>query len=148
MLKTKLMNTCMITNQKGEVLVQERANSWKGIAFPGGKVEECEGIVDSTIREIKEETGLVISDLKLCGIKTWFDCIDKITNIVFCFKTSTYSGKLTSLCNEGKNFWVNPDEIRNLNMADNFEATLDLYNKNITEILWKKENDKWDETRY
>ena len=39
------------------------------------------------------------------------------------------------------------DELRNLKLADNFEATLNLYENNITEILWKKDND-WTTALY
>ena len=35
----KLTNMCKIINpETGKVLVQERIKSWKGIAFPGGKI--------------------------------------------------------------------------------------------------------------
>ena len=55
----------------GKVLVQDRIKSWKGISFPGGHVEEGESFVDSAVREIKEETGLDIYDLKSCGVIHW-----------------------------------------------------------------------------
>lgn len=146
-MECKLMNICMIKNKEGKVLVQDRTNNWIGVAFPGGKVEKGEGIVESTIREIKEETGLEVFELKLCGLKTWINNETKITNIVFCFKTDKYKGEFIPECNEGKNFWVTMDKVRNLKLADNFEATLNLYENNITEILWKKDND-WTTTLY
>ncbi len=147
-MEAKLMNLCLIENDKGEVLVQVRIKRWTGIAFPGGKIEPCESIVESTKREVKEETGLAITDLKLCGIKTWFDIDEKITNVVFCFRTNNYKGKLIEECEEGKHYWVKKDDVRNLEMADTFEATLDLYDTDMTEILWRKANDVWEEIRY
>ena len=46
----ELTNMCMIYNDNGFVVIQNRIKSWKGITFPGGHVELGESIVDSTIR--------------------------------------------------------------------------------------------------
>jgi 8-oxo-dGTP diphosphatase len=63
--KVVLTNMVMIQDTTtGKVLVQERTRSWKGLSFPGGHVDEGESLVDSAIREIKEETGLEIKNLK------------------------------------------------------------------------------------
>lgn len=121
--KIILSNMCMIIKDD-EVLVQDRIKSWCGVAFPGGHVEKHESIVDSTIREIKEETGLTISNLKLCGIKQWFK--DDVRNICFLFKTSTFEGELTSN-DEGKNFFVKRSELKNYKLASNFEIMLQVF---------------------
>lgn len=55
----------------GEVLVQQRAKSWKGIAFPGGHAEPGESLLACAVREIYEETGLRVSDLQSCGLVDW-----------------------------------------------------------------------------
>lgn len=61
-----LTNMCMIYDDD-QILVLDRKNSnWLGISFPGGHVEPKESFVSSVIREVKEETGLVISDVRLC----------------------------------------------------------------------------------
>ena len=47
---------CMIYNDKGEILVQMRTKKdWSGLTFPGGHVEDNETLIDSVIREMKEE---------------------------------------------------------------------------------------------
>lgn len=120
-----LSNMCMIVNGS-KVLVQQRVKSWVGVAFPGGHVEKHESIVDSTIREIKEETGLNISNLKLCGIKQWFK--DDIRYVCFLFKTDTFEGEVTSN-DEGRNFWVERDELKNYVLASNFEIMLEVFEK-------------------
>ena len=54
-------NMCMVYDEKGNVLVQNRVDpEWGGITFPGGHVEKGESFTDSVIREIREETGLTI----------------------------------------------------------------------------------------
>mgnify|MGYP003525365069 CR=1 FL=1 len=54
--KVILSNMCMIYNDKGEILVQMRTKKdWSGLTFPGGHVEDNETLIDSVIREMKEE---------------------------------------------------------------------------------------------
>ena len=66
-----LTNMCMIYDGE-RVLVQDRLDEgWGGITFPGGHVEKGESFTDAVIREIYEETGLVIAAPQLCGIKDW-----------------------------------------------------------------------------
>ena len=64
----ELTNMVMVEDpETGRVLVQKRVKKYCGIAFPGGHVEDGESIYDSAVREIREETGLEIRDLKACG---------------------------------------------------------------------------------
>lgn len=125
--KAEFTNMCMIYDDKGNVLVQNRVKSWCGYAFPGGHLEPMESIVDSVIREIKEETGLTISNLELCGIKQAF-MRDGGRYIVFLYKTNCFTGELLSI-DEGKNFWMPLEELKNSKdkLADNFEYMLEVF---------------------
>ena len=74
--KLEITNMVMVQDKStGKVIVQERVKSWCGISFPGGHVENGESIYDSAVREIKEETGLRITNLKYCGIIYEKSCI-------------------------------------------------------------------------
>jgi len=78
MINTKLMNMCMIIDEvTNKVVVQDKINKphRRGITFPGGKVENGESIIDSTIREVKEETGFDVKDLKFSGLIDWYNDI-------------------------------------------------------------------------
>ena len=113
--KCELTNMVMIQNKTtGKVLVQDRMKSWKGLSFPGGHVEVNESIVASAIREVKEETGLCVGNLKSCGIVHWLNNKTFDRYIVFLFKTTEYSGDLISECDEGRHFWITIDELRNI----------------------------------
>ena len=112
--KIEMTNMVMIQDkQTGKVLVQDRAKNWKGLSFPGGHIEDNESIVDSAIREIKEETGLEICSLKPCGIIHWLNKKTFDRFMVFLYKTTEYSGELITESDEGRNFWITVDEMRN-----------------------------------
>lgn len=138
-----LTNMCMIYDGS-RILVQDRRNpDWPGISFPGGHVEEGESFVGSTIREIKEETGLAISNLKLCGVKQWTDMDQKYRYIVFFYKTSDFSGKLES-SDEGKVFWIEKADLMNYCLADGFLEMLEVFdNDDLSENFYWYENNEW-----
>ena len=48
-----------------KILVVENLNSW---CLPGGKREECESLIDATIREAKEETELEVEVAELINV--------------------------------------------------------------------------------
>ena len=108
-----LTNLCMIEDGS-RVLVEEKVGKGaNGVIFPGGHVEEHEPVVDSVIREMKEETGLDIERPRLCGIKEWINA-DGSRYVVFLFKTDRFSGELRSSA-EGRVFWMEKDEVLKTN---------------------------------
>lgn len=81
-----LTNMCMIYDGE-RILVQDRMNpDWPGITFPGGHVEPQESFVESVVREVKEETGLDIENVRLCGVKQFTHREGKYRYIVFFIK--------------------------------------------------------------
>ena len=68
--KIELTNMCLIYDEK-RVLVQEKLGlkeKYKGgLVFPGGHVEPDESLLESVIREMKEETGFTIFNPQPCG---------------------------------------------------------------------------------
>lgn len=122
--------TCMcmvMDHDRQKVLVQERKKSWKGISFPGGHIEDGEGIVEATIREVKEETGLTISDLKACGVVHWFNDRTGERYFVFHYKTETFHGELISETDEGKVYWVDLDQLPHLAWSKGFQERLPMF---------------------
>ena len=100
---------CMIVNGT-KVLVEEKTGKDAGgITFPGGHVETREPVVDSVIREIREETGLTICSPRLCGVKDWIN-EDGSRYVVFLFTADQFSGELASSA-EGRVFWLEKDDV-------------------------------------
>ncbi len=104
-----LTNLCMIVDGT-RILVQDKVGKGAdGIILPGGHVEEHEPIVDSVIREMKEETGLDIESPRLCGVKEWIN-EDGSRYVVFLFRTDRFSGELAS-SDEGRVFWMEKEDV-------------------------------------
>lgn len=114
---------CMVYNDKGEILVQMRTKKdWSGLTFPGGHVEDTEKLIDSVIREMKEETGLTIKNPLLCGIYEW-PRENNSRYLAFLYKTNEFEGEILS-SKEGKVFWVKIDQISNYKLSTDFEDIL------------------------
>lgn len=119
----------MICNsENNQVLVQNKlGKSWGGITFPGGHIENGESITDSVIREVWEETGLLIRNLKHCGIVDYYNT-EKIERwICFLYKTNDYSGTMLEETEEGKIFWTELSELKNMKVARNLDKFLEIF---------------------
>jgi len=138
-----LTNMCMICDGD-KVLVQDRQNpDWPGITFPGGHVEEGESFVSSVIREVKEETGLDIDAVRLCGVKQWSHKRGEYRYIVFLYKTDCFSGKLRD-SEEGKVFWIPLDQMGNYPLAEGFDQMLPVFmQEELTENYHWYEQGEW-----
>lgn len=122
----ELTNMCLVYNEDS-ILVQEKAGTKYngGLVFPGGHVEDGESLRDSMMREIKEETGLTISNPLPCGFKDWIQS-DGTRYIVLLYKTDKYEGELKS-SEEGRVFWLNKKDIPDANLIWNMRELLEIF---------------------
>ena len=87
------------------------------------------------LSEIQEETGLVISNPRLCGVKQWFK--DRERNICFLFKIDKFTGTLKSN-DEFRNFWIERADLSEYKLASNFDIILKVFeNDEISENILK-----------
>lgn len=139
--KVILTNMCMVYDGTNVLVEEKVGKDYKGIIFPGGHLEENEPIVDSVIREIKEETGLTIKSPKLCGVKDWFND-DGSRYIVFLFKTDQFSGELHSSA-EGKVFWTDLSELMNLPIMWHMDSMIHIFSTGEFAELFLDSSDDW-----
>lgn len=85
----KLAVAVMVVNAEDKFLLVK--NFRRGWEFPGGFVEDGEGIKDGAIREVKEESGINIQLTKFFGTE---QDVER-TTCVFLFKGKPVSGQLT-----------------------------------------------------
>ncbi|MCR5419540.1 MAG: 8-oxo-dGTP diphosphatase [Lachnospiraceae bacterium] len=113
---------------------------WLGI---GGKFEDKESPEECLLREVFEETGLILLSYRLRGIITFVSDIYE-TEYMFLYTSDNYEGDLVleednSLtpiingqkkpCNEGTLKWIKIDEIMNLNLWEGDKVFLDRLKK-------------------
>lgn len=141
--KTVLTNMCMIYDDDGNVLVQDRRDSdWGGITFPGGHVEKGESFTDAVIREVYEETGLTIETPQICGIKQWPED-DGSRYIVLFYKTSHFAGELKS-SEEGEVYWTKLSRLKELPLAGGMELMLRVFLEDeVSEYYIYEEDGEW-----
>ena len=142
---TLLLNLCMVEDKTaGKVLVLDKVDEgdgWGGLTFPGGHVEPAESLVGSAVREVAEETGLAVKNLKSCGVVDWFNTKTCERWLMFLYKTSHFSGRLVSQTGEGRVFWMDTQKLFTTPLAPNMAAYLDLFFKDETNEAFTTWND-------
>ena len=136
----ELTNMCLICDGN-KVLVQEKVGT-KGLVFPGGHVEEGESLLESVVREMKEETGLTIENPKICGFKDWIQ-EDGTRYVVLLYKTHKFTGELKS-SDEGRVFWIDRADIDRVNLIWNMKELLEIYDTDLySEFFFKIKDGKY-----
>lgn len=81
----------------------------------GGKARHTETPLECVIREVKEESGLLIKEPVLKGIIRfpYFDGTNTWT--VFVYRADKFSGKI-SVCNEGDLVWIDIKDLNKINL--------------------------------
>ena len=141
--KAVFTNMCMICDDAGNILVQDRKDpNWPGITFPGGHVEPGESFTASVIREVWEETGLTIENPILCGTKQ-FQTKEDARYVVLFYKVNRFSGELKG-SDEGEVFWIPRNTLKNYALANDFEEMLRVFESDaLSEFYYYKDEGKW-----
>ena len=139
--RVELATICLVY-KNNKVLLQNRVKEdWKGYALPGGHIEPGESVVESVIREVKEETGLDIQNPVLCGIKQF--PIEGGRYLIFLFKTTECSGELVS-SPEGEMVWVDRDQLSVLDTVEDFEELLQVMERDdLCEFQYVPQENQW-----
>ena len=111
---------CYIENHNGDYLMLYRnkkkndpnAGKWIGV---GGHFEDNESPDECLLREVKEETGLTLTEYRLRAIITFiaegYGC-----EYMHLYTATGFEGEFDETCNEGILKWIPKKDIFNLNL--------------------------------
>lgn len=84
----------------------ENAGKWLGV---GGKLEAGESPEECVAREVREETGLTLTEYRLRGLVTFVS--GDWCEYMFLFTAAGFEGALNSACDEGELAWVDQSAV-------------------------------------
>ena len=115
-MKSQLTTLCYIEKDSCYLMLHRTVkkndinhDKWIGV---GGHFEKSESPEECLLREVKEETGLILNSFRFRGIVT-FVSDDSEAEYMCLYTSSDFSGKLIE-CDEGKLEWVNKEKVFDL----------------------------------
>ena len=131
---------CYLENPQGEYLMLHRVKKkvdinkgkWIGV---GGGFEEGESPDECLRREVREETGLTLTEFRFRGVVT-FLCNDSTSDqFMYLFTATGWTGELDMDCNEGDLAWVAKEKVVDLPIWEGDKIFLKLLAENHPPFL-------------
>lgn len=137
---------CMIQDKEKVLLINRPEKlGFPGYLAPGGKVDFPESIVNAAIREVQEETGLIVKDIIYKGLDEFCEPNDGLRYMVFNYLATSFEGELLANPPEGELLWVDIDKAVDLPMRDWFKRRFPLFFREGTfelSFIWDRNNNE------
>ncbi|MFS1511465.1 8-oxo-dGTP diphosphatase [Chengkuizengella sp. SCS-71B] len=138
----KIWTVVMIQDGDKVLLLNRQHDHFEGFLPPGGKIDFPESFVDGAIREVREETGLKVSNLVFKGISEFVNPTVNKRYTMMNYWTKDYKGELLADPPEGEIHWVKIEEAKDLPMQEDIKIRFDLFFEPGTfeiQTVWNEE---------
>ena len=128
-----ILSTLCYIEKDGKYLMLHRTkkkndinkNKWLGV---GGRFEEGESPEECIVREVKEETGLILKNYQLRGIVTYISNKWE-TEYMYVFTATEFEGNIIE-CDEGDLEWIEKEKVNTLPTWEGDHIFMDKLQKN------------------
>lgn len=124
--RIKLYTICLIVKGNELLLLNRQHDAYTGYIAPGGRIEFPESPAACAIREVKEETGLTVTNLKFKGLAEYMNPGNE-RYMIFNYLTRDFEGDLLADSREGKPEWISLEASADIEMQDNFRRRIPLF---------------------
>jgi ADP-ribose pyrophosphatase YjhB (NUDIX family) len=125
-MKVQELNVYVVASFNDKILLMRRHDGWW--EFPGGSVDWGEDPIKAAEREFKEETQLIVSNLKFVGVTsaTYKKEEDEKHSVYIVYSGETNSDKFIISGEHAEARWLMPQEAKYMKLGLNAEPVLDL----------------------
>ena len=123
--------SCLIHNSDNKILILKRSSAHRTYhgywQLPEGKIEGNESPIEALMRELKEEIGLEVTDLKIKPLVTTTVTIGETHGLVIRIVYEGFTNKIIKLSNEHTEYkWIEPGKAPKLKFVPGTRACLKL----------------------
>ncbi|WP_339265725.1 8-oxo-dGTP diphosphatase [Paenibacillus sp. FSL K6-1330] len=136
----KMWTLCMVQDEDRVLMLNRTHDNFKGYIAPGGKLEFPESPIEGAIREVKEETGLIVKNLRFKGIYEYVNEEANDRHIILNYLTNDFSGELLSDFTEGIPEWVKISDLEHLPMQQSIRRRMPFFFQDGTfeiHVVWE-----------
>jgi len=131
---------CYLENARGEYLMLHRVkkkkdvnqDKWIGV---GGKFEGDESPDECLLREVREETGVTLTDWRFRGVVTFLTDGGWEGEFMYLFTATGWEGEFVESCSEGDLEWVAKEDVPSLPVWEGDKIFLRLLAEDLPPFL-------------